>query len=102
MTVGSCGLSAIRPMRNGDFKAPTRLARAPNGGANAKLPRDVLGHRPAADRLERLHDVRLVRAPEAPPGVAALDRRARELGDRVLRVLLSGAGKPHRRARGPL
>jgi len=49
----------------------------------------------AADDFEHFYDACVVRALEIPER-SAVEGGAGELGDCVLRVLLSGAGKPHR------
>ena len=46
--------------------------------------------------LERLHDLRLVCAPQEPHRLAVVGRRARELGHRPFRVPAAGPGQPHR------
>src|SRR5688572_15401564 len=68
--------------------------RKSKGSTDADLARGHL--RPVAGRLERVHDLRLVRAPEEPGGEALVDCGAGELGDRAVRVSADGAGQPHR------
>ena len=46
--------------------------------------------------VERLHDHRLVRAPQEPVGEAVVRGRAVELGRGPVRVSAAGAGQPHR------
>src|SRR5262245_36665379 len=74
--------------------ASTDAARAAHNNEtdHARHPAD---HR-VADALEPVHDLRLVRAPEAP-GLETLDRcGAGELADRVLRVPVAGTSQSHR------
>ena len=51
-------------------------------------------HNTAFDDFERIYDLRLVWPPEIPQR-GLVEGGARELGNRFLRVLLSGAGEPH-------
>src|SRR6267143_5721948 len=51
---------------------------------------------PAAHGFERLHDVRLVRAPEESRRTALVPGGAGELGHRLFRVSAAGAGQPYR------
>src|SRR6187431_229790 len=53
-------------------------------------------HHHSAHAVERVHDVRLVRAPEGAES-KALDRGgAGELGHRAVRIFVASAGEPHR------
>src|SRR5215203_4435781 len=71
--------------------------------AGGELPITPIYDRAArvADNFECVHDLRLVLAfvEQAAEDRAALDRDPGELGNRVLRVLLSGAGQPPRLSR---
>src|SRR5690606_2755253 len=51
-------------------------------------------HRPAG-RVERVHDLRLVRPPQAPV-LGPVDGHPRLVGDRLLRVPAPGSGEPLR------
>ena len=62
----------------------------------AMTPVQPSRRRHAARRVQHLHDVRVVRPPEAPAGLAVVPRGARELGHRALRVPAAGARQPHR------
>src|SRR5688572_3088779 len=81
----------------------TRPPRWPSWESNGN-DRDPLTdhsmHR-AADTVERLHDVRVVRAPEEPLRAAVVDRGVRELGYRAGGIRPAGAGEP-RRLHGPV
>jgi uncharacterized protein (DUF486 family) len=63
--------------------APTKKSK---GSTDADLSRGDL--RPAPRRLERLHDLRLVRAPEEPGRKAVVDRGVGELGIALFEYLL--------------
>src|SRR5207249_2668694 len=56
----------------------------------------LASHDAAFDRVQRLHDVRLVRPPAEPERSEVVRCRARELGDRALRVSAASAGESHR------
>src|SRR5687768_15432288 len=53
-------------------------------------------HHAAPRRVERVHDVRLVRPPAKPLAPRLVRGRRRELGHRALRVPPAGPGEPHR------
>src|SRR5690606_24703838 len=59
-------------------------------------PADPAADGPAADAVERLHDLRLVRPPRGPCRPAVVDRCAGQLGGGVLRIHAAGAGEPDR------
>src|SRR5258706_15361666 len=73
---------------------PSAPAKTWRGSPDAAIRRRL--ERPDARGFQRFHDVRLVRAPERAVGEALVDRRARQLGHRALRVPAAGAGEPHR------
>lgn len=66
--------------------------RSPSTAARAAVSLPSHAHDPSAARIERLHDDRLVLAPEGRDGPAALPRHPDQLGDRARRVLFRRAG----------
>src|SRR3989338_4926600 len=54
------------------------------------------GHGTDARRVQPVHDIRVVRAPEEPRDIAMVYRGAGKLGHRAVRISVPGAGKPHR------
>ena len=79
--------------RGGRLARRTRRAQAGSRRMNLPAWAQSAG---SAGRVERLHDVRVVRAPQEHGGEAVGHRRARELGHRAVRIPGAGARESHR------
>ena len=86
-----------RAWRCSKAKSPRFAPSSPRSDRTASREPARLGtKRGSADHLERVHDVRVVRAPQEHGRQALGHRRARELGHRAVRIPGAGAREPHR------